>query len=64
MGADQKFFVQGDDGVFRRLNEEYTVTIHFDSQRDMNAFLILLKRINDLKIELPGQQEDKHEANY
>lgn len=59
MGADQKFFVQGEDGTFKRLKDEYSITIHFDNQRDMNAFILLLKKINDLKIELPRQQEEK-----
>ena len=61
MGADQKFFVQGDDGAFRRLKEEYSVTVYFDTQKELDAFMILLEKINDLKMELPGQQEEENE---
>lgn len=57
MGS-QKFFVEGDDGVFRRLNDEYTVTIHFKNQKEVDAFITFLKRINDMQMELPGQQDD------
>ena len=60
MGS-QKLFVEGDDGVFRRLNDKYTVTIHFDTKEEQECFLRLLKNINDLKMELPGKQEEKHE---
>ena len=58
MGADQKFFIQDKDGTFKRLKDEYSITINFDTKKDMDAFMLLLKKINDLKMELPGQQED------
>lgn len=58
MGADQKFYIQGEDGSFRRLNEEYAITIHFETKEEMDDFIELLKKFNDLKMELTGQQED------
>lgn len=59
MNCKQKFFIQGEDGIFKRLKDEYSITIHFDNQRDMDDFMILLKNINDIKMELPRQQEEK-----
>lgn len=62
MAEDQLFCVQGEDGVFRKLNDEYSITIYFDDEESMNNFISLLEKLNDLKMELPGQQEDKHEG--
>ena len=53
MGADHKFFVKDSNGGFKRFDNIYDVTIQFDNKEDMEAFLILLQKINDLKMELP-----------
>lgn len=59
----QNFYVMGADGKFRRLDHKYDVTISFKTKEEQEDFLRILKNLSDLKMELPGQQENKHEAD-
>ena len=51
------------DGKFKNLNHKYDVTISFRTKEEQEDFLWILKNLSDLKMVLPGQQEDKHEAD-
>lgn len=57
MGDKRKFYVQSSDGNFVKYDDTYDITIHFDTQDEQERFLYILKQLNDLKMELPGQQE-------
>ena len=55
----QNFYVMGADGKFKNLDHKYDVTISFHTKEEQEDFLWILKNLSDLKMVLPGQQEEK-----
>ena len=54
-----RFFVMGADGKFRKYDDQYDITIHFESEKERDNFIQFLKNLKDFDIKLPGQQADK-----